>query len=152
MTKYEIVAFVEDQRPAYVEDLVRDAMLSVDEAERKTAEDTASLAGGEPDAGHALYVLEDESGRRMGHLWLGPAPGNRTDTAYLYDIEIDAEHRGRGLGREALDLFEREARRRGFTVAGLNVFGSNEVARTLYRSAGYREMFVRMGKRLDDPG
>jgi ribosomal protein S18 acetylase RimI-like enzyme len=56
--------------------------------------------------------------------------------AYLYDIQVVPEHRGRGPGRQALDLFEREARRRGFTVAGLNVFGSNDVARACTEPPG----------------
>jgi Acetyltransferase (GNAT) family. len=45
-------------------------------------------------------------------------------------------------------LIEEEARRRGFTEIRLNVFGGNEIARSLYRSLGYAEFAVAMRKRL----
>jgi RimJ/RimL family protein N-acetyltransferase len=37
----------------------------------------------------------------------------------------------------------------GITRAELNVFGGNERARSLYRSLGYRELGIAMGKDLD---
>jgi ribosomal protein S18 acetylase RimI-like enzyme len=43
---------------------------------------------------------------------------------------------------------EAEARRRAFDRIGLNVFGGNEVARHLYRSLGYAEKAMFMGKSL----
>ena len=39
-----------------------------------------------------------------------------------------------------------EARRRGYGRLGLNVFGNNDVARSLYRSLGYEENGVFMTK------
>ncbi len=45
-------------------------------------------------------------------------------------------------------LVEEEARRLGIDRIALNVFGRNEVARNLYRSLGYEENAVSMGKRL----
>jgi ribosomal protein S18 acetylase RimI-like enzyme len=45
-------------------------------------------------------------------------------------------------------LAETEGRRRGFDRIGLNVFGGNEVARSLYRSLGYTESAVIMRKHL----
>jgi ribosomal protein S18 acetylase RimI-like enzyme len=68
--------------------------------------------------------------------------------AYLYEIEIDEAERGRGLGRAAMEAFEREAARRGLAELELNVFGGNTVARSLYQSLGWRETAVHMAKRL----
>jgi hypothetical protein len=45
-------------------------------------------------------------------------------------------------------LAEDEARKRGRSRLELNVFGGNEVARKLYRSLGYVEAAVHMGKDL----
>src|SRR4029453_9727851 len=67
---------------------------------------------------------------------------------FLYDIEIESAFRGRGLGRQLMLLIEEEARRRGFTEIRLNVFGGNELARSLYRSLGYAEFAIAMRKRL----
>ncbi len=45
----------------------------------------------------------------------------------------------------ALEVLAREL---GYDAIGLHVFGDNEVARALYRSAGYVETDVTMRKRL----
>ena len=61
---------------------------------------------------------------------------------------IDPDLRGRGLGRRAMELVEREVRARGLERVELNVFGGNAVARSLYRSLGYAERAVIMSKEL----
>ena len=68
---------------------------------------------------------------------LGPAPPV---------IEIFARFRGGGFGRQAMLLLE--ARSRGLSRISLNVFGGNEIARSLYRSLGYAENAVQIGKTL----
>ena len=65
---------------------------------------------------------------------------------WVYDIEIDPEHRGRGLGRDAMRLAEEEARRLGRQRIKLNVFARNAVARALYLSLGFEEMSIQMSK------
>jgi ribosomal protein S18 acetylase RimI-like enzyme len=69
-------------------------------------------------------------------------------TLYVYSVEIAPEHRGHGLGREGMRLFEEEARRGGLSRTNLTVLGGNEVARSLYRSLGYVERAVFMSKDL----
>jgi ribosomal protein S18 acetylase RimI-like enzyme len=68
---------------------------------------------------------------------------------YIYNIEIDEPQRGHGYGRTAMLLAEAEARSRGIDRVELNVFGGNDVARNLYRSLGYVETSIQMGKDLD---
>ena len=51
-------------------------------------------------------------------------------------------------GRAAMEFTEDEARRRGITKVSLNVFGGNDVARSLYLSLGYRETAIYMEKPL----
>jgi ribosomal protein S18 acetylase RimI-like enzyme len=75
-------------------------------------------------------------------------PRGVADTAWIFDIEVFAEHRGRGLGRALLSAAEEEVARHGAANLGLNVFGSNEVARRLYESAGYVVITQQMQKRL----
>jgi ribosomal protein S18 acetylase RimI-like enzyme len=67
---------------------------------------------------------------------------------WIYDVHVQERYRGRGYGKEAMLLAETEGRRRGFDRIGLNVFGGNEVARSLYRSLGYTESAVIMRKHL----
>jgi len=70
---------------------------------------------------------------------LGPAPPV---------IEFFARFRGGDVGRQAMLLLEDEARSRGLSRISLNVFGGNEIARSLYRSLGYAENAVWIGKTL----
>lgn len=92
-----------------------------------------------------LTVLDD--GRAVGSLWLGPHP-DRADAAYVYDIVIDDNEQGRGLGRAAMRAAEELLRAAGFRTVGLNVFGFNERARRLYDSLGYSVVSTSMLKEL----
>ncbi|MGO8961341.1 MAG: GNAT family N-acetyltransferase [Streptosporangiaceae bacterium] len=57
--------------------------------------------------------------------------------SWVYDVEVKAEHRGKGYGRAAMTIGERAALGAGDTHLALNVFGHNEVAIRLYDSMGY---------------
>jgi ribosomal protein S18 acetylase RimI-like enzyme len=85
----------------------------------------------------------------VGALWIGPHPQIPDGRSWwVYDIEIDEEHRRRGYARAALRRAEEEVRRLGGTTLGLNVFGFNSEARGLYESLGYEVHSVQMRKRL----
>ena len=138
-------------RAAYERELVAQAGLGRAQAAAKTATDWDRLF---PDGGVApgndLFAVEDESGERVGDLWIAEREDDDGGgkVLYVYSIEIAPEHRGRGLGREAMLLFEEEARWRGIRGLSLTVLGGNEVARSLYRSLGYAERAVFMSKTL----
>ena len=97
--------------------------------------------------GHWLWTIEDEAGRDVGDLWIGPHATDR-ESVYIFDIKVRPEARGRGIGRAALDALESWARSAGYRRIGLQVFGSNAVARRLYTRAGYIETNVLMEKHL----
>ncbi len=129
--------------------MVTDAGMSEEEARAKAERDFAMLVShGRPVAGQQLFRVEEaETGERVVRVWLGERFGGQP-VGFLSDIEIEPTFRGRGLGREAMLLVEEEARRRRFTEIRLNVFGGNEIARSLYRSLGYAEFAIGMRKRL----
>jgi len=100
--------------------------------------------------GHTLLVATDPNGgERVGVLWFGPSTDDPA-MAWIYDIMVDEEKRGRGWGRAIMRAFEGEARARGFARAGLNVYGDNHVARRLYESLGYVETARQLHKELPD--
>jgi GNAT superfamily N-acetyltransferase len=90
----------------------------------------------------------------VGSLWIGPHGPDRADAFWVWDVEIDAPHRGRGLGRAAMLLAEEAARAHGATELGLNVFGPNTVARHLYDIARLRDDLSHHaeGARVEGPG
>jgi len=115
--------------------------------ERSEIEMRELLTGGLETDGHWLWTIEDETGRDVGNLWVGPHSTDR-ESVYILDIEVRPEVRGRGMGRAALDALEAWARDAGYRRIGLQVFGSNDVARRLYTRAGYVETNVLMEKHL----
>jgi len=96
---------------------------------------------------HWIYVLELD-GEWVGILWLAEREMDGRRAIWIYDVEIDEAYRGRGLGRAAMLLAEREALALGIHRMELNVFGKNAVARKLYLSLGYVERAILMGKDL----
>ena len=146
----ELPAFIEHNRRAYERELVTQAGLSPEQAAAKTATDWARLfPGGKVASGNELFAVEDGSGERVGDLWFVERESDGGGKVlYVYSIEIAPEHRGRGLGREATLLFEDEARVRGISETRLTVLGGYDIARSLYRSLGYRERAVFMSKDL----
>jgi ribosomal protein S18 acetylase RimI-like enzyme len=141
----EFEAWAAEHTRGYAEGMIALAGLPRGEAEAKAAADVAAvLPHGIATERTHLWLVEDESGRRVGSVFLGVRDGG----AWLYDITIDESERGRGFGRAAMLALEDEVRALGFAELGLNVWGGNEVARSLYRSLGYAEISVGMKKRF----
>jgi ribosomal protein S18 acetylase RimI-like enzyme len=149
----EFPDFLELLRMEYVRSMVEEAGLSTEAAEDKATADHASLfPDGKAQAHHRIYLLEEvETGERAGHLFWAERqpPGSLQTRAYLYELFIDEAFRRRGLARRALELLEEEARGKGLPGIDLNVWGGNDAARGLYRSAGFDERAVFMSKELE---
>lgn len=106
-----------------------------------------TFPGGVPTPTQRIFdVLAD--GTTAGFLWLAPRNDAEPEHWWVWDIEIDEKFRGQGLGRATMLLAEGHARSEGATSLGLNVFGGNAVARSLYTSLDYQETSVQMRKAL----
>ena len=68
--------------------------------------------------------------------------------AFLWDIEIDSQHRGKGYGELSMLALEEKAKELGLTSIWLNVFGYNAPAINLYKKLGYKESAITMIKQL----
>ncbi|MFP3990117.1 GNAT family N-acetyltransferase [Streptomyces sp. E11-3] len=114
------------------------------EAYAKSETDHATnLPDGIRTAGVRMRVLEHQ-GTAVGTLWLAL----RDDGAYVFDVEVAEEYRGRGYGRSLLRLAEREALAAGARRIGLNVFTNNTPAMRLYASLGYQPTAYHLSKPL----
>ena len=149
----EVATYVPHLRRAYAAELAEHHFLDADAAAAR-AERSArdAFPDGVPAPGHWLFAVEDGEGTRVGNLWLGEPHDGEPDALWVYDIEIEPDHRGRGLGRDTMNLAEAEARRLGRSRIKLNVFARNAVARALYLSLGFEEMSVQMSKAVDGGG
>ena len=133
----------------YTAEVQRNVLISAVAAREKSEGDfLVALPDGVSTPGHWLNVVEDaDSGERMGILWFGP--GHRdAGTAFLFNIWLEEDARGQGLGRELMLLLEDEVRAIGKNRIELNVFGDNERARNLYSSLGYTEISRQLFKEL----
>ena len=81
-----------------------------------------------------------------GHDWMalrGPA-------GVLYDIVVDPEQRGHGVGRMLLDATIARLRLLGAPQVVLSTAERNERAQRLFARAGFRRTMVEMARELDD--
>jgi ribosomal protein S18 acetylase RimI-like enzyme len=147
MTQEEFSSYRRRAISSYAAELAGSGARTAAQAEQQAAKETdTALPDGADTAGMALLVGESD-GEVVGLVWVGPAPEGRAGW-WIYDIEVVPAQRGRGYGRALLEAAEREAQRRGGHSIGLNVFGGNEVALSLYQSSGYQVAAMQMQKRF----
>jgi ribosomal protein S18 acetylase RimI-like enzyme len=147
MTESAITEFATRQFEAYLADRIRSGESPEQARKHAASEWNLYFPGRVAAPGHRLYWLAEED-QRVGALWLGPSAHGTAGAEWIYYVEIDETWRGKGLGRGAMLLAEQDGMAHGATELGLNVFGDNEIAQRLYRSAGYRVTAMNMTKKL----
>ena len=131
----------------YAEENVKSGHWAEGEALSKSEADfIALLPNGLDTAGHVLWSVVDAAGDEVGILWV--ATDRRPGYAFIYDIEMNPNQRGRGFGTAALLALDDWCRANGIASIGLQVFGHNQGAWQLYKRMGYVETSVQMEKRL----
>lgn len=134
--------------PAYAAEKVAAGDWTAEEAEGLAAGQTDSLLpAGIHTPGMLLLAADTLDGEQVGAVWVA-LDRARPGAAWIYYIEVRPEQRGKGYGRALLRAAEQYSARYGATEIGLNVFGPNAVARSLYESSGYEITAVNMRKRL----
>lgn len=106
-----------------------------------------------PDGIHSkeqyVYVARQEGQQdRIGYVWLNVADTPAGMRAFLYDIMIEEEYRGKGFGQAAMRALDETARSLGAATIGLHVFGHNRTALHVYQKAGYAITDYTMSKPL----
>ena len=137
MSQEEYVVWRERSEREYAAEIAVARDLDADSATAQSAGEFASLL---PDglASRDMHlftaVVEDEP---VGIGWLELRQRASGVSAYIYDIRLDGDRRGQGLGRRLLDALHDAARELGATSMLLNVFGDNPTAIRLYETSGY---------------
>ena len=139
---------VADSRAEYEAHLIEFGGLDAQQAHRRARDGHVRLfPHGRPAPGVHLLIAEDTD-MYVGHVWVAqPAFQGSATTAYLYDIHVHEDHRGRGYGRAIMQAIEQWASSVGALRLALNVFGGNTAARTLYESVGYEITAVECARR-----
>lgn len=87
-----------------------------------------------------FLVAVDDRGDRptvLGYVVANTIQQHRSPIGHVKDIAVHPEHRGRGIGRRLLRAGLRSLRAQGSSIVKLEVRRSNDVARTMYREAGF---------------
>ncbi|MBB5873740.1 ribosomal protein S18 acetylase RimI-like enzyme [Allocatelliglobosispora scoriae] len=135
MTDAEFTGWRAEQVEAYAVEKAEAGLGTIEESRAQSAaEFDELLPGGVATAGHALRCVE-VGGEVVGTVWIGH--GYAPEMSWVYGVEVAEAHRGRGYGRAAMLLGEQTTLEGGNSWLGLNVFGPNERALSLYRSLSY---------------
>ena len=98
--------------------------------------------------GHQFFKAMDvEKDIRVGQVWIRLEPGEDR-RAFIFDVFIEEEHRGKGYGKAMMLALESKAHRMKLSSLALHVFAYNSVALHLYESLGYQTKSVNMVKKL----
>ncbi len=132
----------------YADDKVRSGNWRPDEAlERSQKEHRALLPDGPGTRDHFIYsIYQPETGRNLGILWVNIKMDASPLEAFIYNLVIEEEHRGRGYGRQALAALDEKLIAMGVASIGLHVFGFNTGAVELYKKAGFEITNILMSK------
>jgi ribosomal protein S18 acetylase RimI-like enzyme len=98
---------------------------------------------------HAVHVAED-AGTVVGYVSMYISHGDLGDKKYvwLWDLEVDPQVRGQTLGTQLLAHVESWTMDQGLSTVRTGVHARNEVALSLFRSAGYKKTNIFMEKLL----
>jgi ribosomal protein S18 acetylase RimI-like enzyme len=149
MTEAEFDEFFAHSIRNYADSHVAAGNWSSEEAEERAAAAGASLLPAGFATEDMLFLMAEAPGGVVGWLWLAlpSRDGDRGD-AWVYDIEVVGDQRGKGYGRALLAAAETELRARGVAAVSLQVFGYNLAAKQLYETSGYRLTSQLMRKEL----
>ena len=152
MTEGEVSKYKPFLVEGYAQDISRNYRIPIDDARTRSASQfDRLLSQGISTPNQSLYIVLLDDGNAIvpiGYLWLGV--DETQHRCFIYDIHLHKEFRGRGWGRETLELVETRMKERGIGKIGLHVFSDNAIARGLYEKLGYQVVSVNMQKWLAD--
>lgn len=149
MTENELETYLDTAVTSYAEVKVSAGNWPEEGSLQRAVHEFAELLpDGVATSGHHLYTARDGD-LEVGVIWFAERPHGSGCIAYIYDVAIEPELRGRGYGEAVMRSAEREVRSAGLDTVQLHVFAQNSVARSLYRGLGYVETNIVMAKALD---
>lgn len=94
------------------------------------------LPEGEKTENNVLKNIVFEN-QNIGYIWYSINKKQEPYYAYLFEIFISPEYRGRGFGTEAMSLCMKEIKGKDIDDVWLHVFGHNQSALKLYQQLGF---------------
>lgn len=149
MTEEEFQKFEASSKENYKKDKIKANDLTEQEAEKIANDDFARfLPHGYTSKDNFLFTVIDSRENPVGYLWYVIRGAEDNRKAFIADILIYENYRGRGFGKKAMLLLEDHVKEQGLDSIGLHVFGFNERATSLYKSLDYQITDLVMVKKL----
>ncbi|MFJ2831149.1 GNAT family N-acetyltransferase [Streptomyces sp. NPDC087263] len=143
MTQAEYEPWDREGREGYAQDWISRGVPEAEAYAKSNQGHDQLLPQGLATENMLISVLEHED-KLVGDLWLGERDGS----AFVYNVEVRAAHRGKGYGRTLMLLAEAQAVAAGRSRIALNVFAGNTPAERLYESLGYETTVYHLYKSL----
>jgi GNAT superfamily N-acetyltransferase len=132
MTQEEFDVYVDGSTEQYIGELAA-AGMSPEAARKQGEEQMAELVPHGLESPGQTFFTAWVGDTPVGTLWLS----TERPMAFVYDVEVREDQRRQGYGEAMMNAGARWCRDRGHPALGLNVFGHNPNARSLYDKLGY---------------
>ncbi|SFD40565.1 Protein N-acetyltransferase, RimJ/RimL family [Lentibacillus persicus] len=96
---------------------------------------------------HHLFIIKNDD-ESIGTIWLYVKQTGQDKQAFIYDVELDENQRGKGYGTRTMAALEEYAKSQSISRIGLHVFAHNERALKLYQKMGYETKSYQMSKTI----
>ena len=147
MNAEEFAAWLREAVPIYAAEKVASGQWQEEEAlALSTEEHKKLLPDGQCTNGNHFFTVLEPAGDPVGMIWFAEKTKFSQSIAYVFNIEVQPEHRGKGHAKRALQALEAEVARLGLHGIALHVFGHNQAARKLYAGLGYEPTNISLFK------
>lgn len=149
MSESEFKVWAPRSRAMYAADKMQANGLTKAEAEKIARDDFERLLpGGLNSRDNFLFSAKGEDQTIVGYIWFCVRGADDNRRAFICDVIIEKQFRGKGYGKKIMQFAEQEAKKMGLKRIGLHVFSFNETAIRLYQSLGYATTDLVMEKSL----
>ena len=129
----------------YAQEITKARGISIEEAMQITNKEYDTLLpDGLQSKNQYLYTIENNENENIGIMWFSSQSNHGDNELFLCDVEVNKEYRGKGYGRESMNLLESKVKEFNMHTISLHVFLHNKIAYSLYNKIGYKE--VKRGK------
>jgi len=120
----------------------------------QTADRYGSFLGSQIGESKIVLLVAQEDAEVVGYTYAGVEGRDymslRGPAGVLYDVVVDASHRGQGIGRALVDATLDALGRLGARQVVLSTAEQNEPAQHLFERAGFRRTMIEMTRELTD--
>jgi len=122
-------------------------------ATSKTEVGYGAFLGSQLDKPNVVVLVAEREGEVIGYTYAGVEGTDymslRGPAGVLYDIVVDPDHRGHGVGRKLLEATLSALKARGAPRVVLSTAEQNAPAQHLFESSGFRRTMIEMTRETD---